>query len=149
VRTHVKYRKTKFCIKGLQQPPKVPIVLKVPNSDVDLHYKRATMNTNLLTNPTIKAAFEAWQKGDIKTWLSFFAEDVKLFDDGNPRSFHNFSHEAIGHERFTSIDKVENNGLDVYGQFHSEQWGDFKTYFKFQLNNDGKITRLDIGQVNY
>jgi len=49
-----------------------------------------------------------------------------------------FSEEAIGNERFTSIDKVENNGLDVYGHFHSSQWGDFKTYFKFHLTGDGK-----------
>jgi len=43
---------------------------------------------------------------------------------------------------------VENNGLDILGQFHTESWGDFKTYFKFQLNNEGKINRLDIGQAN-
>jgi hypothetical protein len=107
------------------------------------------MDTGKLTNYTIKAAIDAWQKGDAKTWLSYFTEDAKLFDDGNPRSFHNFSAEAIGHERFTSIDKVENNGLDIYGHFHSEQWGDFNTYFTFHLNSDGKIYRLDIGQANY
>lgn len=107
------------------------------------------MDTSGLTNKTVKNAFNAWQDGDQKRWLSFFTDDAQLFDDGNPRDFQSFSTEAIGHERFTSIDKVENDGTHIFGQFHSDQWGDFKTYFKFHLDEDGKIYRLDIGQANY
>ncbi len=109
--------------------------------------KESIMNTDKLTNKTVKAAMDAWQKADSAAWLSFFTADARLFDDGNPRDFMQFSRQAIGHERFTSIDKVENDGLDIYGRFHSDQWGDFKTYFKFHLNHEGKIDRLDIGQA--
>lgn len=106
------------------------------------------MNTDKLINTTVKAAIEAWQKGDADAWLSFFTPDAKLYDDGHPRDFQRFCEEAIGHERFTSIDKVENNGLDVYGAFHSDEWGDFDTYFKFTIDTGGKISRLDIGQAD-
>lgn len=109
---------------------------------------QAKMDTSKLTNPTAKAAFDAWQNGDSKTFLSYFTEDAKLYDDGNPRNFQSFIKDACGHERFTSIDKVENNGLDIYGNFHTESWGDFRTYFKFHINATGKIDRLDIGQAN-
>lgn len=71
-----------------------------------------------------------------------------MFDDGNSRDFSKFVKDACGHEKFTSIDKVENNGLDIMGNFHTESWGDFKTYFKFQINAEGKINRLDIGQAH-
>ncbi|RYD69049.1 MAG: hypothetical protein EOP55_24610 [Sphingobacteriales bacterium] len=100
-----------------------------------------------LSNAKVKAAINALQKGDEKAWFPLFATDVKFYDDGNQLQFNNFFKKALGHERFTSIDKVENNGLDLYGNFHSDQWGDFKTYFKFQIGKDGKISRLDIGQV--
>jgi hypothetical protein len=53
----------------------------------------------------------------------------------------------LGHERFTSIDKVGHGGLEVIGGFHSEHCGNFKTYFRFQLSAAGKIARLDIGQA--
>jgi hypothetical protein len=43
---------------------------------------------------------------------------------------------------------VENSGLDLTGVLHSEQWGDFRTYFRFQLSPSGKIGRLDIGQAD-
>jgi len=105
------------------------------------------VNTNALTNPTVKAAVEALQSGDRKAWSALFEPGAKLYDDGAPRSLEKFTRDALGHERFTSIDRVENNGLDLVGAFHSDQWGDFRTYFRFQLSPSGKITRLEIGQA--
>lgn len=110
--------------------------------------KYNNMDTGKLTNNTVKEAFDAWQKGDSQTFISFFTADAKLYDDGSPRDFQKFVKEACGHERFTSIDKVENDGKDIYGNFHTESWGDFRTYFKFHFNADGKVSRLDIGQAN-
>ncbi|HWV30994.1 MAG TPA: nuclear transport factor 2 family protein [Dyadobacter sp.] len=104
------------------------------------------MDTSKL-DKAVKAAFDAWQAGDAKTWLSYFAPDAKLYDDGRPRDFRSFVTQACGHERFTSIDEVKDNGLSVYGNFHTESWGDFRTYFKFHLNSQGKFDRLDIGQA--
>ena len=107
------------------------------------------LNTENLTNSTVLQAIDALQKGDASTWLSLFSADAELYDDGNKIDFHNFTKAAIGHERFTNIDKVENNGKDIYGKFHSDQWGDFKTYFKFHISDNGKINKLEIGQAKY
>jgi hypothetical protein len=101
-----------------------------------------------LTNPTVKAAVEALQAGDRKAWAALFEPGAKLYDDGAPRSLEKFTRDALGHERFVSIDRVENNGLDLVGAFHSDRWGDFRTYFKFQLSASGKIKRVDIGQTD-
>lgn len=87
------------------------------------------------------------KKAIAKHFLAFFTADAKLFDDGSSRDFQKFVKDACGHEKFTSIDKVENNGLDITGNFHTESWGDFKTYFNFAINEDGKFSRLDIGQA--
>jgi hypothetical protein len=105
------------------------------------------MKTDALTNPTARAAIEALQNGDRKTWSAFFEPFAELYDDGSPRSLKEFTRDALGHERFTSIDRVENNGLDLTGAFHPDQWGDFQTYFRFQLSHAGKIKRLHIGQA--
>ena len=105
------------------------------------------MVTTKLTNPTVKAAIEALQAGDAAAWSALFAAGAELFDDGSPRSLDAFTHDALGHERFTSIDKVDNDGLDVTGHFHSDKWGDFRTYFRFKVSKGGKVTRLEIGQI--
>ncbi len=105
------------------------------------------MNTPPLRNPTVKAAIEAFQTGDRKAWSDLFDHDAELYDDGSPRSIDKFTRDALGRERFTSFTRVSSDGLEVVGKFHSEQWGDFKTYFRFHLGPEGKIHRLDIGQV--
>ena len=105
------------------------------------------ISTDELKNPTVKAAIDALQKGDRNAWSALFEPDAKLYDDGSPRSLETFTKEALGHEKFTTIEKVENDGLDLIGGFHSDQWGDFRTYFRFHLAPSGKIKRLDIGQA--
>ena len=100
-----------------------------------------------LKNPTVKAAIEAFQAGDREAWSGLFEKGAELFDDGSPRSLEAFTRDALGHERFTSVDRTSPDGLEVVGKFHSDQWGDFNTYFRFHLGPDGKSRRLDIGQV--
>lgn len=113
------------------------------------HHIVTDMELNKITNPIVKHAIQAWQEGDSKKWLACFTSDAKLLDDGNVRDFHKFSTQAIGTERFTSIDKVEDDSQSIYGEFHSDTWGDFKTYFKFHINEVGKISTLEIGQASY
>ncbi|WP_343658899.1 hypothetical protein [Chryseobacterium sp.] len=107
------------------------------------------MEYEKISNENVRAAIEAWQKADSKEWLSYFSKNATLLDDGHSRDFMKFSTEAIGKERFTSIDKVEKSSMDIYGKFHSDTWGDFKTYFKFRIGKDGKFDQLQIGQANY
>jgi len=111
--------------------------------------KNTQMNTEILKNAIVKKAIDALQTADKTTWYSLFTTVPELYDDGHKMNFKTFFDKALGHERFTSIDKIENDGLDIYGKFHSDQWGDFKTYFRFHINTDNKIERLDIGQASY
>jgi hypothetical protein len=92
-----------------------------------------------LKNPTVKAAIDAFQQGDPGASSALFEDGAQLFDDGNPRSLRDFTRDALGHERFISVDRVSADGLEVVGDFHS--------YFRFHLGSGGKIHRLDIGQV--
>ena len=104
------------------------------------------MSTDALTQPTVKAAIEALQRGDRAAWNAAFEPDATLYDDGTPQSLAEFSEEAIGNDRFVSIESVSSDGLVVSGEFHSKRQGKFLTLFRFQLSPSGKIQRLDIGQ---
>lgn len=101
-----------------------------------------------ITNEKVRQAIEALQSGD-KSWYTFFTENPAMTDDGNKTDFRNFFSKALGNEKFITIDKVENNGRDIYGNFKAGQWGTFKVFFKFHQNDDGKFDRLDIGQARY
>ncbi|MBS1763995.1 MAG: hypothetical protein JSS90_03385 [Bacteroidetes bacterium] len=108
-----------------------------------------TMDLSKLTNPNVKQAIEALQSNDLKSWYSYFTADAVFTDDGNTMNFKSFFDNAFNHkEKFLTIDKVENQGKEITGNFYAGQWGTFKVFFKFQLNAEGKIKRLDIGQVH-
>jgi hypothetical protein len=105
------------------------------------------MFTNLLIIPTVKAAVEALQNADKAAWSRLFASKAVLYDDGQPRDLKRFTLELFGRERFVSIDRVANDGLYIEGDFHSDERGNFRTYFNFELNDSGRIVRLDIGKA--
>lgn len=105
------------------------------------------IRTEQLRQPTVRAAIEALQRGDTSAWTALFADRARLFDDGKPRDLARFTQDALGHERFNTLDEVSEDGLELRGLFHSDQWGDFRTYFRFTLAADGRIARLDIGQA--
>ncbi|MFL6321164.1 MAG: hypothetical protein ACJ71K_17020 [Nitrososphaeraceae archaeon] len=78
-----------------------------------------------------------------------FSDRPELTDDGNPYDFSEWSErELFGSSiaYLASIDKVEDGGLTIYGKFHSDQWGDFKTFLRFHVENN-KITKLEVGQT--
>ena len=104
------------------------------------------MNLDQLTHPLVRAAIDALQRGDRTAWAACFAADARLLDDGRATSLAEFTRDAVGSERFTSIDRVGNAGLEIIGHFHSDRWGDFRTYFRFHIGADGKCDQLDIGQ---
>lgn len=107
------------------------------------------MNLDELSNPLVKAAIAAMRAGDRQGWLRLFAPNAVLTDDGNPRDLEQWSDsELFGASRgyLMSIDRAADDGLTIYGRFHSDQWGEFDTYLKFQIQGD-RITRLDVGQA--
>lgn len=105
------------------------------------------MDTSQLTNETVKKAIEALQQNDKQTWYSLFTDNAVFTDDGRELEFKSFFDNAFHKkEKFLSIDKTENDGKDIYGNFYAGQWGTFRVYFKFQIVS-GKIQRLDIGQA--
>ena len=106
-----------------------------------------TMDSSKITNQTVKNAIDALQENNKSLWFSYFTNDATFTDDGRKMDFKPFFENAFAHkEKFLTIDKVENDGKDIYGSFFAGQWGTFKVFFKFSVNSDGKINRLDIGQ---
>lgn len=110
--------------------------------------KKQTMDIAKITHPAVRKAIEALQAGD-KSWYSFFTDHPAMTDDGNAVDFKSFFGKALGNEKFLSIDKVENEGREVYGSFKAGSWGTFKVFFKFHEGAGGKFDRLDIGQARY
>ena len=99
-------------------------------------------------NPIVQTALRAMKDGDRDAWLSLFDAKAVLTDDGTERDYKKWSDAEIfgaGRGRITTITGVADSGATIYADFHSARWGDFKTFWRFQIRS-GKIVRLDVGQ---
>jgi hypothetical protein len=107
------------------------------------------MHIEDIGNPVVQAAVRAMNAADRDGWFALFAADAILTDDGNMANFTGWSNHEVfedgGH--ILSIEKIEDGGLRLIAKFHSDRWGDFDTFMNFEVQN-GKITRLDVGQVD-
>ncbi|HEY9385873.1 MAG TPA: hypothetical protein VIP70_02445 [Nitrososphaeraceae archaeon] len=109
------------------------------------------LDLHAIDHPIIKSAIEAMNSRNKKQWYELFSHNPAFTDDGNPHDFTKWcENELFGSSvsYLASIDKVEDGGLTIYGMFHSDQWGDFKTFLRFHVEN-GKITKMAVGQTNY
>jgi hypothetical protein len=98
----------------------------------------------------VKAALEAMNAHDRQGWVNLFATGATLTDDRGEQEFTQWSDsELFGNDKayLMSIDRVEDDGLTIYGMFHSDQWGEFETFMRFKIQ-DNKIIQLDVGQVS-
>lgn len=108
------------------------------------------MRIDELSHPIVKAAMTAVNQNDRATWFALFNPAVKLTDDGNPCQYVKWADTEIfgkGNGRISTIDSEAADGLTVNAVFHSAVWGEFMTFWKFEIQ-DEKITRLDVGQMN-
>lgn len=108
------------------------------------------MDIESLQHPVVKAAISAMQRGDRQAWLDLFATNAVFTDDGQRQDLVRWSdRELFGAStgQLTSVDRQKDGGLSLIGSFRSDRWGEFKTFLRFHVQ-DGKITRLDVGQLN-
>lgn len=121
---------------------------QIINSEPIIQSQKINMDISQINNLIVKSAIEALQANDINSWYSYFTEDAVFTDDGNKMDFKRFFDNAFNHkEKFLTIDKIDNEGKKITGDFFAGQWGTFKVFFKFHINSEGKINQLDIGQV--
>ena len=107
------------------------------------------LDLHAIDQPIVRSAIETMNSRNKKQWYELFSNKPELTDDGNPQDFSEWSEREIFGSSIAylpSIDKVEDGGLTIYGKFHSDQWGDFKTFMRFHVEND-KITKLEVGQT--
>src|ERR1700751_4008108 len=94
------------------------------------------INLSAIQNPVVKAAIESMNSKDKKRWYDLFAKNASLTDDGQRHDLHEWSESELfgpSLSYLASIEKVEDGGLTVHGTYHSDQWGEFKTFLKFSV----------------
>jgi hypothetical protein len=104
-----------------------------------------------LGEPVVRSAIEAKNSGDKKRWYRYFSDSPAFTDDGISHDFTEWCEaELFGASPtyLVSIDGVEDAGLTIYGNLHSDRWRDFKTFLRFRVEV-GKVTGLAVGETDH
>jgi len=109
------------------------------------------LGLDAIDNPVVISAIAALNGRDKKRWFELFTKKPGFSDDGIPRDLVEWCEEELFGSSLVyiiSIDKAEAGGLTFYARYHSDKWGDFKTFWRFTLQ-DGRISKLDVGATHY
>jgi hypothetical protein len=82
------------------------------------------LDLHAIGNPIVRSAIKAMNSGNKKQWYELFSHNPALTDDGNPHDFTKWCERELFSSSLAylaSIDKVENDGLTIYGMFHSDK----------------------------
>ncbi len=104
-----------------------------------------------ISDPVVLSAIAALHERDKRRWFALFSEKARFSDDGVPRDLAKWCEEELFGRSLAyliAIDKVEDGGLTFYARYHSDKWGDFKTFWRFVVEK-GKISKLDVGATSY
>ena len=98
------------------------------------------------TNPVVRAVVIAIRDDNRKAFFAAFAPSAELTDDGQPQPLAEWADREIfrSHGRL-NVEREGNDGLELYGTFHPDQW-DMATVWRFQVSN-GRVSRLDVAAV--
>lgn len=104
------------------------------------------MNPEGLTNPTVRALVIAMRDRDRDAFLALFEPTAELTDDGESQSLV----EWADRELFTAngrldVQREQQNGLELIGRFHSDQWN-MMTLWRFEIVNR-RVRRLDVAAL--
>lgn len=106
------------------------------------------INWNQLTNPAIRTALEAQQKHDLTAWFAVFSDNPTFINDDKTEDFKQFFENAFNfHEKLLSIEKVDETGTHITGNYFGGKYGTYRISIRFRENSAGKLDYLEIKQI--
>ncbi|MEG3626407.1 nuclear transport factor 2 family protein [Streptomyces poriticola] len=107
-----------------------------------------TIQQNRLSDPAVRAFVAAVNSHDRDAFLSLLTPDATMADDGSDRDLT----EWIDREIFSSnghmdVENESNDGRALVAQYRNDTWGEMRTRWQFDVDEDGRISRFETGQA--
>jgi hypothetical protein len=101
-----------------------------------------------LTVPAVRDLMLAINAGDRAAFLAVLAPEATMSDDGTERDLEAW----IDREIFTADGHIEieseaDGGRSLVAQYRNSTWGDMRTTWAFEVDDDGHIRHFATGQA--
>jgi hypothetical protein len=107
-----------------------------------------TIQTTRLSDPAVRAFVTAVNAHDQDRFLELLTPDATMSDDGTERDLADWiDREIFSSNGHMEVDKESNNGRDLLAHYRNDTWGEMRTRWHFEVEDDGRISRFETGQA--
>ncbi|MFI9804994.1 nuclear transport factor 2 family protein [Streptomyces sp. NPDC052301] len=107
-----------------------------------------TIQPAKLSDPAVRAFVNAVNSRDRDGFMSLLTPGATMADDGQDRDLA----EWIDQEIFSShghldVDNESDGGRALLAHYRNDTWGEMRTRWRFEIDDDGRISRFETGQA--
>jgi hypothetical protein len=107
-----------------------------------------TIQTSRLSDPAVRAFVNAVNARDRDAFMELLAPDATMADDGTDRDLPDWiDREIFSSNGHLDVDNESNNGRDILARYRNDTWGEMRTRWHFEVEDDGRISRFETGQA--
>jgi hypothetical protein len=107
-----------------------------------------TIQTARLTDPAVRAFVSAVNSRDRDGFMALLAPDATMADDGSERDLADWiDREIFSTHGHMDVDSEANGGRSLLARYRNDTWGEMRTRWTFDVDDDGRISRFETGQA--
>ncbi|MEU6686451.1 nuclear transport factor 2 family protein [Streptomyces sp. NPDC046832] len=107
-----------------------------------------TIQTTRLRDPAVRAFVAAVNNHDRESFMELLAPGATMTDDGSDRDLADWvDREIFSSHGHMEVDNESNGGRSLLARYSNDTWGEMRTRWSFQVDEDGRITRFETGQA--
>ncbi|MGW1542668.1 nuclear transport factor 2 family protein [Streptomyces sp. NPDC002309] len=107
-----------------------------------------TIQTARLSDPAVRAFVSAVNAHDRQAFMTLLAPGATMADDGTDRDLDDWIDQEIfsthGH---MEVDNESDGGRALVARYSNDTWGEMRTRWTFNVDDDGRIIRFETGQA--
>jgi hypothetical protein len=107
-----------------------------------------TIQTTRLTDPAVRAFVSAVNSHDRDGFMALLSPDATMVDDGSERDLADWiDREIFSTHGHMDVDSESNGGRSLLARYSNDTWGEMRTRWTFDVDDDGRISRFETGQA--
>ncbi|MEU1593519.1 nuclear transport factor 2 family protein [Streptomyces sp. NPDC005708] len=107
-----------------------------------------TIQTARLTDPAVRAFVSAVNSHDRDGFMALLSPDATMADDGSDRVLADWiDREIFSTHGHMDVDSESNGGRSLLARYSNDTWGEMRTRWTFDVDDDGRISRFETGQA--
>ncbi|MGV9451063.1 nuclear transport factor 2 family protein [Streptomyces sp. NPDC003635] len=107
-----------------------------------------TIQPKNLSDPAVRDFVAAVNAHDRAAFMDLLTPDATMADDGTDRDLDDWiDREIFSSNGHLEVDRESDGGHALLARYRNDTWGEMRTRWRFEVDDNGKIRRFETGQA--